>query len=107
MTLKNQIQADEDVFYDDDDFAETVMYNTQSSSDQILALVNRGENLKHETNKAKITSTVWVKRSDITQPTYKDTVVFDSYTWIVEKIDSGGLIDWKVSLRRGSKTKFR
>ena len=107
MTLKSQILTDQSIFYDDEDFAETVTYTTPSSSADILALINRGENLAHEQGRSKIKSVVYIKKTDIAEPKYKDTITFDSFVWIVERIEQGSTIDWKVSVRRGSRTKFR
>lgn len=76
MTLKSQLSSDLPVFFNTDDFAETVTYN----SVDIPAIVDYGVEKSGENAR---TAHIIIKQSDVANPAYRDTVVIDSATWRV------------------------
>ena len=107
MSLKEQMLADRRIFYNGDDFCETILYNTQTTSAEILAFVDREENIAKTIGDGQaILATLYVQKADVESPSYKDSVVFDGFTWTVIKIELGSDIDWRINVLRGSRTNF-
>ena len=95
MTLKDQITADEDIFFNDDDFAETIVFNGES----ILAVETVAS--EHETGLPGFIVpmfTVLISASDVSRPKAGDAVTFRGGSYIVGSFprSEGGM--WKVDL---------
>ena len=98
MTHKTEMTTDLAVFFNGDEFAETVTYN----GTDITASVEYGEG---ETGgSAARRATLFVKKSDVTLPTYRDTVVIGSEKWRVfedsaqEAVISGDDYVWEIPI---------
>jgi hypothetical protein len=91
--------ADLSVFFNTDEFAETITYAGVS----IKAIVDYGrvQDLGNAVNNANVNiAAIWVKKSDVASPTYRDTVVISGVTWTVLNVESGDGLTWKVNIRR-------
>ena len=101
MTLSSQLTTDLSIFFDTDEFAQSVTY----AGSVINAIVSDDENLdaagSRESAMAK--GTIWVKVSDVTLPAYRDAVVIGSDTWYVRRIVSGDGYVWQVEIYRGQR----
>ena len=98
MTFKTQMTSDLSVFFDSDEFAETVTYNGES----IEAVIDYGEDLDRiEAGDAVAAmATIYVEVSDVADPDYRDTVVIGSDTWRVRNIVKGDGYVWKLDIKR-------
>lgn len=98
MTLKTQMTTDLAVFFNDDEFAETVTYN----GTDITAIVEYGAG--RDTGAVARLATLFVKKSDVTLPAYRDTIIIGSDTWRVfenedqEAVISGDGYVWKIPI---------
>ena len=84
MTLKTQIISDLPVFFDTDEFAETIVYTNSSSVDaSISAIVSMDDPLQepYVRGESTATCTIEVKASDVPSPEYGETFTFGGYTW--------------------------
>lgn len=105
MTLAEQLTTDLDVFFNADEFAQAVTYNsaaiTAVESYAELMPDNEGISIKRQ----KI---LYVKASDVAAPAYRDEVVIDGVTWYVgpenEHEDLDGM--WKLPLYRDERPVF-
>jgi len=76
MTLADQLSTDLSVFFDADDFAQTITYNGASINALVdYGMYGSGENAR--------TARIIVKASDVAAPAYRDTVVIAGTTWRV------------------------
>lgn len=96
MTLKDDITSDLSVFFNTNEFAETVTYN----GTDIPAIVEYEENLDEQTGSAVAIATLTIKKSDVSDPDYLDTVVIGSDTWKVRNRIEGNAYIWKLALYR-------
>jgi len=87
------------IFFSLDDFAETVTYTSSSIAVQIPAIVDFGADLEKTMVKTRARATVILRRSDISEPKYKDEIEIDSVVWLVEGIKEGAGDYWIVELR--------
>lgn len=99
-TLKEQLSADiVAVFYNNDEFAETVVYNGAD----VLAIVNRGSS-PNITETVATECSIRVQVSEVPSPAYRDVVVIGSDTFYVlqddretpRKTDDG--LEWIIPL---------
>lgn len=79
MTPKTQMTTDLSVFFNTDEFAEPITYAGSS----ITAVVEIGAAPKREDEAHLQRAEIWIKRSDVSDPAYRDKVVIDSVTWRV------------------------
>ncbi len=95
MTLKSQILSDLPVFFNTDDFAETITYNGVS----IKAIVDYGEYYGDETGRRNAArANITVRHSDVSTPAYDDSVIIDGTTWRVFNIEEGDGYTWSLNL---------
>lgn len=84
-TLKTQMTNDLSIFFDTDDFADTVTYNGVS----IPAIVDYGKRQDGRENDGQdrqtVMATIAVKVASVASPAYRDTVVIGSSTYRVMK----------------------
>ncbi|MCK5614113.1 hypothetical protein KAR91_70265 [Candidatus Pacearchaeota archaeon] len=108
MTLKADILSDiDDIFFDVDDFAESVTYTPKGGAPAvILAIVDFGENLKISGKTVKEAASVTVKASDVPTPKYKDTVEINSELYTVERSPQGAGGVWVLDIRKGERSAF-
>lgn len=99
MTLKDQITSDLSTFFNADEFAETVSYN----GSDISGVVDFGEDLNEQSDGLQAVATVFVKKSDVVDPDYRDTVVIDTVTWHVSNIQEGDSDVWKLNITRDAR----
>lgn len=103
-TFKEQMAADlASVFYNTDDFAESVVYAPAGKSPKtIKAIITYGEGDEYRgANSYGVKATMTCMVSDVSQPTNKDTVSIDGVTWGVvgaNKINDG--LEWKIELNK-------
>ena len=84
MTFKEQLTTDLSVFFNTDEFAETITYTPSGGSPvSIPAIINRDAPLQEPYIRGENTaiSEIMVKTSDVSNPQYGDTFTFDSETW--------------------------
>lgn len=91
--------SDLTVYFNTDEFAETVTYNGSS----VTALFRYKRNLdvdagtdNSDTTMAK--AELMVKVSDVASPAYRDTIIVSSVTWRVKNIEYGDGYVWKLNL---------
>lgn len=98
MTLKTQMTSDLSVFFNTDDFAQSVTYAGKA----VNALVILGENLDDAGSResAMARGQIVVKVSDVATPAYRDAVVIGSDTWRVRRIVYGDGLVWKLDIYR-------
>ena len=96
MTLKTQMTSDLSTFFNTDEFAETVSYN----GSDISGVVDFGEDLNEQSDGLQAVATLYIKKSDVADPNYRDTVVIDSVTWRVSRVSEGDGAVWKLGLTR-------
>ena len=99
MTLKEQITADMTVFFDTDEFAQTITYN----GTDIPALVEYGEDLDMEggaTGSLLARAIITLRVADVPAPAYRDEVVIGSMAWRVLTVDGGDDYTWRLNLFR-------
>ena len=96
MTLKTQMTSDLATFFNTDEFADMVSYN----GSDIDGVVDFGEDLNEQTDSLKAMATLYIKKSDVVDPDYRDTVVIDSVTWHVSNVQEGDSDVWKLNLTR-------
>jgi len=95
MTLKTQIASDLSIFFDTDEFAETISYTPMDDAARnITAIVDRTSPGQepyirgHDTATCEIT----VKASDMPTPQLGDTFIFDDQDWEIDPSDGQGVI---------------
>ena len=93
MTFNTQLTTDLSVFFNTDEFAQSVIY----AGSAIDALVTFDENL-NEAGSAH--GNLVIKVSDVPGPNYRDAVVIGSDTWYVRRIIYGDGKVWKVEIYR-------
>jgi nitrogen regulatory protein PII len=102
MTLRAIIAADlDDVFFDVDEFAESITYNGTT----IMAIVEYGK--QRAKDAIVFDAEILVKASDVPIPTYRDTVVIDGVTFKVlqdaESQPSGDGFTWRIPVMRNER----
>jgi len=100
MALKSFLSADLSLFFNTDEFAETVSYNGQDIS-AIFTSYKDQEERHSDFIKAELT----VKFSDITSPQYRDKVVIDGVTWRVSDIIAYDEYIYKIEIQTDEKPK--
>ena len=86
-TLKEQLAADLDVFFDLDAFADTVSYYDGTATTPVKGIVDfGGTGFEKQARTGKIT----VKKSEVPSPGYRHTFGINGETWTV-KADRNGL----------------
>lgn len=103
MTLRATIAADlDDVFFDVDEFAESITYNGAS----IQAVVEYGK--QRVKDAIVFDAEILVKVSDVPSPTYRDTVVIGGTTFKVLQVTgsqpSGDGFTWRIPVMRDERT---
>ena len=88
--------SDLSTFFNTDEFAETVSYN----GSDISGVVDFGEDLNEQSDGLQAVATLYIKKSDVADPNYRDTVVIDSVTWRVSRVSEGDGAVWKLGLTR-------
>ena len=84
MTFKSQLTSDLSIFYNSDEFAETVSYTpVGGAARDITAIVTRQGSRQEPYIRGEFTALaeIEVKKSEVTNPQHGDTYVFDSQTW--------------------------
>ncbi len=84
MTLKTQLTIDMSVFFNADEFAETVSYTPKGGAAvDITAIVTRegAHQEPYVRGPSTAIGSVIVKKSDVSNPQHGDTYAFDSQTW--------------------------
>lgn len=94
MSFSTQLTSDLDAFFNTGEFAEAITYAGSS----INAVVSYGENLDEQTGSAVAKATIFVKVSDVSNPTYRDIVIINSTTYYVRRIIEGNGLVWKLQL---------
>lgn len=93
MTLKDDIASDASVFYDTDEFGETMTYN----GSEIVGVIESGSE-RVENMVASPALQVRARQSDVPEPAVDDRVVYDDRTY---RVGEGGYLegfDWVLPL---------
>jgi len=102
MTLKSQLSSDLSIFFDTDDFAETVTYN----SVDIPAIVDCGSD--EDANSIFDFMDIEVQTLDVAVVTYRtDTLVYDGLTWRYPKIISQDAQTKKIRFIRNQRPRVK
>jgi hypothetical protein len=98
MTLAAQMQTDLSVFFNADEHAQAITYNSAA----IDAVESFSNLMSKDDGAVKKVKTVWVKVSDVASPAYRDTVVINGITWYVgpEEEHQGDQFVWELPLYR-------
>lgn len=102
MSLKTQIASDLTKFFDANDFAIPVSYNSSS----ILAIWTPGENQADNASAIVREGKLEVRVGDVATPAYRDTVVINSVTWRVRPVISGDEYTWVLALETSERPKL-
>ena len=97
----------QNLFFRTTDFAETATYNTESSSDEILAIIDYEDNLEEYPGKVKALATIYVRASEVSSPKYGDTIEILGETWRVARISRGAESMWVLTCERDFRSKLR
>ncbi len=84
MTFKSQLTTDLSIFYNTDEFAETVSYIAAGgSATDITAIVTRDGTRLEPYVRGEFTAIaiIDVQKSEVPTPQHGDTYIFDSQTW--------------------------
>lgn len=108
MTLKTQMTTDLAVFYNTDEFAETVSYTAiGGAAVNITAIVTRQGSHMEPYVRGMVTAAaiIEVQKSEVSAPQHGDIYVFDSQTWEMDPDIDGGVIyeddeEYQIALRR-------
>jgi hypothetical protein len=103
MSFKDQLALDLSIFFNTDEFAEEIVYNTKV----IKAIVKTVANLSIEGNNILERLNVLIKREDVANPVFGDSIVINSVIYTVENIIFGNMVVWKVTCRRSESVRFR
>lgn len=85
MTLKEDMVEDLDMFFNLDEFAETITYNGV----EIPAVVDFGEHPYEHGDALRDRAVIYVKVSDVAAPDYQDAVTIRGDAWTVRKVPDG------------------
>lgn len=96
MSLRDQMASDLSIFFNTDEFGETISYNGQS----FVAIVDRLAQPSFDGNNTATYADVMMKSTDVPNIAYQDIVQFDSYTWIVEHIQKSDRYTVLLKVRR-------
>ena len=96
MTLSEQLLSDLPVFFNTDEFSQTVTYAGSS----IDAVVSFNKNLDDAGQSPMATGLIRVKASDVANPDYRDAVIISGVTWRVRRIESGDGNTWQLEVYR-------
>jgi anti-sigma factor ChrR (cupin superfamily) len=94
MTFKTDKTADLSVFFNTDEFAESVTYKGAA----IDAIVTYGQDPNAAGSSRRAEATLMVKQSDVAAPAYRDTVVIGTTTWYVQNVQQGDDDVWLITL---------
>jgi hypothetical protein len=95
MTLKTQMADDLSIFFDTDEFAETISYTPlDDAARNITAIVDRSAPGQEPYIRGHNTATceISVKASDMPTPQLGDLFTIDDQTWEVDPSDGQGVI---------------
>ena len=95
MTFKDQLGTDLGVFFNTNEFAETVAYKGVNVS----AIVDRLKDQQIVSGNAAAYAQLQVKKTDVASPAYLDAVVFDAQSWVVERVESSDQQVWIITVR--------
>ncbi len=101
MTLKTVMASDLGLFFNTDDFAETINY----AGSDINAVIDYDEAKKVIAGKTPMEGVadyafLTVKQSDVPNPLYRDIAIINTATWRVAKIDSGDGFVWNLIIKK-------
>ncbi len=98
MTLKSMIAADNAVFLNTNDFAETITYVTVAgASSSVSAIVQRGADLGQNTFGLSGYLTITLARTAVANPQVHDTLtIADGTTARVESVINGDADMWTI-----------
>ena len=99
-TFKEQMSMDLDVFFNLDEFADTVSYYDGTATTPVKGIVDfGGTGFEKQARTGKIT----VKKSEVPSPGYRHTFTINGETWTV-KADKSGLditgvgLTWEIGI---------
>ena len=84
MTFKTQMTTDLSVFFNSDEFAETVSYTAIGGAAVDITAIVTHEGAHQEPyvrGPSTAIGSIMVKKSDVSNPQHGDTYAFDSQTW--------------------------
>lgn len=87
MTLKTQMTADMSVFFNADEFSETISYTAVGESAvDISAIVERSGSQLEDYVRGQVTAivTVTIKKADVPNKAFGDTFTIDGHVWNFE-----------------------
>lgn len=90
MTLADQLTTDLDVFFDLDEFAQTVTYDNGTTPTSIKAVVDPWGAVRQSGSQSTVKK-IMVKKADVPVPDYRHSFVIDGTTWYIKSDPDKGL----------------
>ena len=106
MNFKDQIKADQAVFFNPDELADTVTYNTASTPIPAFFDFETGAGIPAEV------AFLYVKMSDVPDPQYRDVFLKDGKEWRVFRDQNKGGVAvpvndlWRIKVTAGERFKW-
>ena len=107
MGFKDDLTADLSIFFNTDEFAETIAYTPVNGTlKNIPAIVDLLEDLGDDTlGKAKLIEVI-IKKDDIETPVYRDSIVIGGNEYYVSTVSEGEGYVWRLLARRDFRGNF-
>lgn len=108
MSLKTQLATDLAIFFNIDEFADEATYTPKGGAPfaiKVVPVFNR--NLEILQNGQKNTADFHVRKDQVPNPVFGDTITHNSLAWTIEAVATGG--DGRVSMlmcRRAERVKL-
>lgn len=102
MSLKDDMKDDLDVFFNTDEFAQSIKYNNNT----ISALVRKGEIPAVAKGGVAYKAKIEIKKTDVPNPKIHDVFIIDEESWLVEGIEASDGYIWRLRLRKDEAAKY-
>ena len=104
MTFKDSLEADMAVFFNAEEFAETIVYNGV----EIVAVVDVGGTPAEAEESLRDEALIYVKASDVTAPAYGDAVTARGHEWKVRRVpDAHDGFIWTISVIKNTRPQLK
>lgn len=103
MAFSDALTEDLNTFYNDEEFAITVTYDSVPDIPAIIDYGDSGEKNEYSDGFKAIKATIRVKKEDVAQPVYRDIVIINSVNWYVMREIQGDGTEWVCGLERAER----
>ena len=109
MTLKTQMDNDLNIFFDKDEFADSATYLPKTGGPVVIdVIIDLLDDLDHAGIEGQKSAVIfWLKRTQIADPKFKDEIIHNAVSWVVERVALGG--DgriWQIECRKDSRARI-